>query len=68
MAYQTIPPDSLPEVIVVVQESEKSEIQQRLERLQLKLKLDYYSIPTDSECGTADSLRLVSDKYVHASV
>uniref|UniRef100_A0A182VFY9 Translation initiation factor eIF2B subunit gamma n=1 Tax=Anopheles merus TaxID=30066 RepID=A0A182VFY9_ANOME len=50
------------EVIVVVQESEKSEIQQRLERLQLKLKLDYYSIPTDSECGTADSLRLVSDK------
>uniref|UniRef100_A0A182K8H7 Translation initiation factor eIF2B subunit gamma n=1 Tax=Anopheles christyi TaxID=43041 RepID=A0A182K8H7_9DIPT len=50
------------EVIVVVQESQKSEIQQRLERLQLKLKLDYYSIPTDSECGTADSLRLVSDK------
>uniref|UniRef100_A0A182YC45 Translation initiation factor eIF2B subunit gamma n=1 Tax=Anopheles stephensi TaxID=30069 RepID=A0A182YC45_ANOST len=50
------------EVIVIVQESEKSEIQQRLERLQLKLKLDYYTIPTDSECGTADSLRLVSDK------
>uniref|UniRef100_A0A182M0N2 Translation initiation factor eIF2B subunit gamma n=1 Tax=Anopheles culicifacies TaxID=139723 RepID=A0A182M0N2_9DIPT len=50
------------EVLVIVQESEKSEIQQRMDRLQLKLKLEYYSIPTDSECGTADSLRLVSDK------
>uniref|UniRef100_A0A182JKQ4 Translation initiation factor eIF2B subunit gamma n=2 Tax=Anopheles atroparvus TaxID=41427 RepID=A0A182JKQ4_ANOAO len=50
------------EVLLIVQESEKSEIQQRLDRLQLKLKLDYYSIPTESECGTADSLRLVSDK------
>lgn len=50
------------EVLVIVQESEKSEIQQRMDRLQLKLKLDYYCIPTDSECGTADSLRLVSDK------
>uniref|UniRef100_A0A182NQ56 Translation initiation factor eIF2B subunit gamma n=1 Tax=Anopheles dirus TaxID=7168 RepID=A0A182NQ56_9DIPT len=50
------------EVSVIVQEAEKQEIQQRLDRLQLKLKLDYYSIPTDSECGTADALRLVSDK------
>ncbi|XP_058064881.1 translation initiation factor eIF-2B subunit gamma [Anopheles bellator] len=50
------------EVLVIVQETEKSEVQKRLDRLQLKLKLDYFTVPVDSECGTADSLRLVSDK------
>ncbi|ETN59213.1 translation initiation factor eif-2b gamma subunit [Anopheles darlingi] len=50
------------EVLVVVQETEKSEIQQRLDRLQLKLKLDYHTVRADSECGTADSLRQASDK------
>ncbi|XP_053672560.1 translation initiation factor eIF-2B subunit gamma [Anopheles nili] len=50
------------DVLVIVQELEKQEIQHRLDKLQLKLKLDYFSVPKDVECGTADSLRLVSDK------
>ncbi|KAH8309224.1 hypothetical protein KR059_007131 [Drosophila kikkawai] len=50
------------EVIVVVLEQEKLEIQLALENTPLKLKLDYATIPSDSDFGTADSLRYIYDK------
>ncbi|XP_065367257.1 translation initiation factor eIF2B subunit gamma [Calliphora vicina] len=50
------------ETIIVVLESERSEIQLALERLSLKMKIDLVSIPTDSDFGTADSLRYIRDK------
>lgn len=50
------------EVIVVVQESQRSEIQQALEKAPLQLKLDFATIPTDSDFGTADSLKHIHEK------
>ncbi|KAH8234255.1 hypothetical protein KR038_004887 [Drosophila bunnanda] len=50
------------EVIVVVLEQEKLEIQLAMENTPLKLKLDYATIPSDSDFGTADSLRHIYDK------
>ncbi|XP_022223674.2 translation initiation factor eIF-2B subunit gamma [Drosophila obscura] len=50
------------EVIVVVLEQEKLEIQLALENTPLKLKVDYATIPNDSDFGTADSLRYIYDK------
>jgi len=50
------------EAILVVIESQKSEIQQALERLPLKLKIEYATIPTDSDFGTADALKHISDR------
>uniref|UniRef100_T1PIV6 Translation initiation factor eIF2B subunit gamma n=1 Tax=Musca domestica TaxID=7370 RepID=T1PIV6_MUSDO len=50
------------EVIIIVLESERSEIQLALEKTSLKMKLDFVSIPTDSDFGTADSLRYIHDK------
>lgn len=47
-------------------ESQKTEIQQKLERTPLKLKLEYFSLSADMEdIGTADALRLISDKYIN---
>ncbi|XP_067631763.1 translation initiation factor eIF2B subunit gamma [Eurosta solidaginis] len=50
------------EAIVVVLESERSEIQLSMERTPLKIKIDYAAIDSDSDLGTADSLRLIHDK------
>ncbi|XP_053962413.1 translation initiation factor eIF-2B subunit gamma [Anastrepha ludens] len=50
------------DVIVVVLESERSEIQQALERTPLKIKIDFVVIDSESDFGTADSLRLIHDK------
>ncbi|EDW02299.1 translation initiation factor eIF-2B subunit gamma [Drosophila grimshawi] len=50
------------EVIVVVLEQDKLEIQLALERTPLKLKIDYATVPSDSDFGTADSLRYIYDK------
>ncbi|XP_075165309.1 eukaryotic translation initiation factor 2B subunit gamma [Haematobia irritans] len=50
------------EAIVIVLESERSEIQVALEKTSIKMKLDFVCIPTDSDFGTADSLRYVHDK------
>lgn len=45
-------------------ESQKSEIQQAIEKTPLKFKIDYASIPSDSDYGTADSLRhIMTSKY-----
>ncbi|EDW85673.1 uncharacterized protein Dwil_GK23030 [Drosophila willistoni] len=50
------------EVIVVVLEQEKLEIQVALEHTPLKLKVEYATIPSDSDFGTADSLRYIYDR------
>ncbi|XP_017839610.1 translation initiation factor eIF-2B subunit gamma isoform X2 [Drosophila busckii] len=50
------------EVIVVVLEQDKLEVQLALERTPLKLKIDFATIPSDSDFGTADSLRYIYDK------
>ena len=51
------------DVIIVVQETQKSEIQQALERTPIKLKLDFATIPSDLDFGTADSLKHIQDRY-----
>lgn len=57
------------DAIIIVLESQKTEIQQKLERTPLKLKLEYFSLSADMEdIGTADALRLISDKYVHNQI
>ncbi|XP_064544226.1 translation initiation factor eIF2B subunit gamma [Drosophila montana] len=50
------------EVIVVVQEQDKLEIQLSLEHTPLKVKIDYATVPNDSDFGTADSLRYIYDR------
>ncbi|KXJ76516.1 hypothetical protein RP20_CCG009526 [Aedes albopictus] len=50
------------DVIVIVLENEKSEIQQKLEKHPLKLKLEYVTLSGDSDVGTADALRQISDR------
>lgn len=49
------------DIIVVVLESERSEIQQALERSPLKAKLDFATI-ADPELGTAYSLKHIKDR------
>lgn len=53
------------EIIVIVLEAQRSEIQQALERLPLKVKIEYATIPSDSDYGTADALRHIQDRCVH---
>ncbi|XP_055628555.1 translation initiation factor eIF-2B subunit gamma [Toxorhynchites rutilus septentrionalis] len=50
------------EVIVIVLEHEKLEIQQKLEKTQIKLRIDFHTISGDSDIGTADALRQISDR------
>ncbi|XP_058453162.1 translation initiation factor eIF-2B subunit gamma [Malaya genurostris] len=50
------------DVIVIALEHEKSEIQQRLEKTQLRIKIDFCTISGESDIGTADALRLISDR------
>lgn len=50
------------EVLVVVIESQRLEIQQAVEKLPLKLKVEYATIPADVDFGTADALRHIYDK------
>lgn len=53
------------EIIVVVLESQRAEIQQAVERLPLKVKFDFATIPSDSDYGTADAFRHIQDRYVY---
>lgn len=46
----------------MVQESQRAEIQQALEKTPLTVKLDFATIPTDSDFGTADSLIHINEK------
>ncbi|CAG9862528.1 unnamed protein product [Phyllotreta striolata] len=50
------------EVILVVLENQKAEIQLALEKSDLEIKIDYFTIPDTGDLGTADSLRLIYDK------
>lgn len=43
-------------------EQDKLEVQLALEHTPLKVKIDYATIPSDSDFGTADSLRYIYDK------
>ena len=53
---------SVSDAIVIVLENQKNEIQQKIDRSPNKLKLEYYTISSDQDYGTADSLRLISEK------
>lgn len=50
------------DAIVIVLDHEKSEIQQKLEKHPLKLKIDFCSLSGDSDVGTADALRQIADR------
>ncbi|KAJ8920028.1 hypothetical protein NQ315_011678 [Exocentrus adspersus] len=50
------------DVILIVLENQKTEIQSALERSDLDLKIDYVAINDNEDLGTADSLRLIYDK------
>lgn len=43
-------------------EQDKLEVQLALEHTPLKVKIDYATIPNDSDFGTADSLRYIYDR------
>ncbi|XP_046670940.1 translation initiation factor eIF-2B subunit gamma-like [Homalodisca vitripennis] len=49
------------EVIIVVLESIKNEVQTALERTGLKIRLEIVGIPTGEDWGTADTLRHLED-------
>ncbi|XP_063709715.1 translation initiation factor eIF2B subunit gamma [Culicoides brevitarsis] len=50
------------DVILVVIESQKAEIQQQLEHTPLTIRVEYFTVPAEHDYGTADTLRLVGDK------
>lgn len=52
------------DVLLIVLESQKTEIQQVLDKCGLTIKIEYVTIPSDSESdfGTAESLRHIKDK------
>lgn len=50
------------EAILIVLESQKAEIQFVLEKSDLEIKIDYVAITEEEDIGTADSLRLISDR------
>lgn len=51
------------EALVIVQEAQRNEIAQRVEKLPLDIKCEYVTISTNSDSlGTVDSLKVVSEK------
>ncbi|RZC41892.1 translation initiation factor eIF-2B subunit gamma [Asbolus verrucosus] len=50
------------DVIFVVQENHKSEIQNVLDKTELEIKIEYFTINGKEDIGTADSLRMLHDK------
>lgn len=50
------------EVILIILETQKTEIQSSLEKTDLEIKIEYVSISPNDDLGTADSLRLIQDK------
>ena len=53
----------LTEAIVVVQEAHLADIRSALEeQCEVKIKLDFVTIPAGEDWGTADSLRHIRDK------
>lgn len=54
---------TISDALVIVQESQKAEIAQRIEKLPLDIKCEFVTIPANSDSpGTADSLKLLADK------
>lgn len=49
-------------MIVIVLESQKSEIAQRVDKLPLKLKYDFVTISSEIDFGTADALRSINER------
>lgn len=49
-------------MILIVFETQKSEIQAAIDKLSLQVKIDYFTISPNEDLGTADSLRLLGDK------
>jgi len=56
------------EAIVLVPESAKQEVNKLQERYNLSIKLDIVGIPGQEELGTADSLRLISEKLTGSHI
>lgn len=52
------------EVIVIITETQKVEVQTTLDKTDLNIKIDYFCISSNEDLGTADSLRLLGDKIV----
>lgn len=50
------------EAIIIVTESMKREISTVVDKLNLSLKLEFIGIPDGEDLGTADAIRLISDK------
>lgn len=50
------------DVIMIVLENEKAEIQNTLDKSDLDIKIDYVCISENGDLGTADSLKVVHDK------
>ncbi|KAJ8977212.1 hypothetical protein NQ317_015387 [Molorchus minor] len=50
------------DVILIVLETQRNEIQGTLEKIDLDIKIEYVTISDNEDLGTADSLRLISDK------
>lgn len=57
----------LKEAIVIVSETAKSDISSALDKLGLKIKLEFIGIPGAEELGTADSIRYIHEK-IHTDV
>ena len=56
------------EAIVLVPEAAKQEVNKIQERYNLSIKLEIVGIPGQEELGTADSLRLISDKLTGSHI
>lgn len=52
----------LADVILVVYENQKGEIQSTLDKYDLEIKIEYFCIPSNEDLGTADSLRLLEER------
>lgn len=50
------------EIIIIVLESERFDIQQAIERTPIKAKLDFVTLPSEENYGTAEALRHISDR------
>lgn len=49
------------DVIVIVLENEKMEIQSKLERTSLKLRIEFCTVLDECDVGTAEALRQIAD-------
>lgn len=52
----------IPDVIVIVLENEKMEIQSKLERTSLKLRIEFCTVLDECDVGTAEALRQIADR------